>query len=195
MAQIDPPREAALTPTGEAERTLATLGGGADQAGGRAYNERLTLSLIRLNGPLAKADLARLTGLSAQTMSLMIRRLEADGLVVAQEPLRGRIGQPSVPYALNPQGVHAFGVKIGRRSADVVLCDFFGRIVARAQKTYAFPAPRAVLDFITARIAALRAGLPAQARFAGVGVAMFFLVLIAVELRDALRHRTALAAA
>ncbi len=156
------------------ERTLATLGGGADQAGGRAYNERLALSLIRLNGPLAKAELARLTGLSAQTMSLLIRRLEADGLVVAQAPLRGRIGQPSVPYALNPGGAYAFGVKIGRRSADVVLCDFHGRIVARAKQTYAFPAPQKVFDFVANRVGALRAGLPREARYSGVGVATPF---------------------
>ncbi len=152
---------------------LASLGGGANQAGGRAYNERLTLSLIRLNGPLPKAELARLTGLSAQTLSQIVKRLEVDGLLVPQEPLRGRIGQPSVPYALNPLGVLSFGVKIGRRSAEIVLCDFHGRVMERARRAYPYPAPEPIFAFILSEIARMR-GLFAGRRIAGVGVAMPF---------------------
>ncbi len=152
---------------------LASLGGGANQAGGRAYNERLTLSLIRLNGPLPKAELARLTGLSAQTLSQIVKRLEVDGLLVPQEPLRGRIGQPSVPYALNPLGVLSFGVKIGRRSAELVLCDFHGRVLDRARRAYPYPAPEQVLGFVLGEIARMRSRYP-ERRLAGIGVAMPF---------------------
>jgi predicted NBD/HSP70 family sugar kinase len=153
--------------------SFSSLGGGANQAGGRAYNERLTLSLIRLNGPLPKAELARLTGLSAQTLSQIVRRLESDGLLVAQEPLRGRIGQPSVPYALNALGVLSFGVKIGRRSAEVVLCNFLGEVLDGSRQTYAYPAPDAVMAFVDSTIARMR-GESATKRFAGVGIAMPF---------------------
>jgi predicted NBD/HSP70 family sugar kinase len=152
---------------------LSRLSGGANQAGGRAYNERLTLSLIKLNGPLPKAELARLTGLSAQTLSQIVRRLEADGLLLPQEPLRGKVGQPSVPYALNPMGALSFGVKIGRRSADVVLCDLNGRILDRTRQTYDYPVPDLVLAFVVKAIARMRRRRPGQ-RFAGIGVATPF---------------------
>jgi predicted NBD/HSP70 family sugar kinase len=158
---------------GTATHVFSGLGGGANQAGGRAYNERLTISLIRLNGPLPKAELARLTGLSAQTLSQIVRRLEADGLLIAQEPLRGRIGQPSVPYALNPMGALSFGVKIGRRSTDVVLCDLNGRILDRDRRTYDYPLPDDVIAFVTKVIARMQRRHPDQ-RFAGVGIAMPF---------------------
>jgi predicted NBD/HSP70 family sugar kinase len=158
---------------GIAMQAFSGLGGGANQAGGRAYNERLTLSLIRLNGPLPKAELARLTGLSAQTLSQIVRRLEADGLLIAQAPLRGRIGQPSVPYALNPMGALSFGVKIGRRSTDVVLCDLNGRILDRDRLTYDYPLPGDVIAFVTKVIARMQRRHPGQ-RFAGVGIAMPF---------------------
>ncbi len=75
---------------------------GTNQSGVRLYNERLVLSLIRRHGSLAKAEIARLTGLSAQTISVIMRQLEADGLVVKEAPQRGKIGQPSVPFSLNP---------------------------------------------------------------------------------------------
>jgi predicted NBD/HSP70 family sugar kinase len=154
--------------------SLSRLGGGANQVGARAYNERLTLSLIRRNGPLSKAALARLTGLSAQTLSQIVRHLEADGLVLPQERVRGRIGQPSVPYALNPMGALSFGVKIGRRSTDLVLCDFLGAILNRAKLTYAYPCPRETLSFVRQQVAAMRRRYKRGERFIGVGIAMPF---------------------
>jgi len=156
------------------EAGLSSLGGGANQAGGRAYNERLALSLIRLNGPLTRAELARLTGLTPQTLSHIVRRLEEDGLVVARAPQRGRVGQPSTPYALNPDGAFSFGIKIGRRSTDLFLCDFLGAIRTRTKRTHAYPDPAATLALIETEIARMRADLPPEARFSGVGIAMPF---------------------
>ena len=54
---------------------------GSNQSGMRAHNERLVLSLVRRDGALAKSDIARMTGLSAQTVSVIMRGLEADGLL------------------------------------------------------------------------------------------------------------------
>ena len=76
----------------------------------RAHNERIVLSLVRLHRQIHKVDLARLTGLSTQTISIITNQLTADGLLLRGTPQRGRIGQPSVPYSLNPEGALAFGV-------------------------------------------------------------------------------------
>lgn len=54
--------------------------GGANQTRVRAYNERLVMSLVRRHGELSKADIARRSGLSAQTVSVIMRALESDGL-------------------------------------------------------------------------------------------------------------------
>ena len=43
------------------------------------------------------------------------------------EPQRGKIGQPSIPMSLNPDGAYFLGLKIGRRSAELVLIDFLIR--------------------------------------------------------------------
>ena len=74
---------------------------GSNQAGMRAYNERLVLSLVRRQGGLAKAEIARSTGLSAQTVSVIMRGLEEDGLLARGTPIKGRVGQPSVPMHLS----------------------------------------------------------------------------------------------
>jgi predicted NBD/HSP70 family sugar kinase len=156
------------------EEPLSGLGGGANQAGGRAYNERLTLSLIWMNGPLTRAELARLTGLAPQTLSHIVRRLEQDGLLVGLERLRGRVGQPSTPYRLNPDGAFSFGVKIGRRSTEIVVCDFSGAVRHRLRRVYAYPEPQPTLDYVVESVRALQARLAPGARIAGLGIAMPF---------------------
>ena len=91
---------------------------GSNQVGMRQYNERIVLQAIRLHGPLPKADVARLTRLSSQTASVIINGLLEDGLVVKQDRLRGRVGQPSVPIALNPDGEQV--VMLRKRRLPVV---------------------------------------------------------------------------
>ena len=121
---------------------------GTNQSGMRAQNERLVLSLVRQHGALAKSDIARITGLSAQTVSVIMRALEQDGLLLRGEPLRGRIGQPSVPMSLNPKGAFFLGLKIGRRSVDLTLVDFLGRVLATERQIYRYPTPSAVVAFV-----------------------------------------------
>lgn len=149
---------------------------GTNQAGMRAQNERLVLSLVRQQGALAKTDIARITGLSAQTVSVIMRALESDGLLQRGQPVRGRIGQPSVPMMLNADGAFFFGLKIGRRSADLTLIDFQGTVRATRRKIYPYPTPGAVIAFVTDSIRAITEILPPQfqARIGGMGIAMPF---------------------
>ncbi len=150
---------------------------GSNQSGLRDYNERLVLSLVR-TAPMAKAEIARTTGLSAQTVSVMVRRLEQEGLVKRGEPVRGKVGQPSVPMGLSREGAYFFGLKVGRRSIDVVLCDFLGGVCKRASQRHDFPTPEATAAFAVECIQNMLNELSAEQRrrVAGVGIAMpFFL--------------------
>jgi predicted NBD/HSP70 family sugar kinase len=149
---------------------------GTNQSGMRAQNERLVLSLVRQHGALAKSDIARITGLSAQTVSVIMRALEQDGLLLRGEPVRGRIGQPSVPMSLNANGAFFLGLKIGRRSADLTLIDFLGRTLATERYIYRYPTPGAVVAFVARTLPTITAILPAEAqsRISGMGVAMPF---------------------
>nr|WP_210307312.1 ROK family transcriptional regulator [Aquamicrobium lusatiense] len=142
----------------------------------RDHNERLVLSLVRLHGSLSKSDIARMTGLSAQTVSVIMRELERDGLLLKQAPQRGKIGQPSVPMSLNPDGAFFIGLKIGRRSSDLVLIDFLGTVRASSQLSYRYPVPRETVEFVLSGMKELRATLSAgqQKRIAGLGIAMPF---------------------
>jgi predicted NBD/HSP70 family sugar kinase len=149
---------------------------GTNQSGMRDANERLVLSLVRRHGSLSKTDIARMTSLSAQTVSVIMRELEAERLLLRGTPVRGKVGQPSVPLSLNPDGALFLGLKIGRRSANLVLIDFLGQVRATESRSYSYPTPSETIEFVRAGIAHFRAGLTPEQdkRIAGLGIAMPF---------------------
>lgn len=149
---------------------------GTNQSGMREHNERLVLTLIRRHGALPKSEIARLTGLSAQTVSVIMRALEDERLILRGEPQRGKVGQPSVPMKLNPRGAFFLGLKIGRRSVEMVLTDFLGTILSRRVRQYDYPDFDAVRDFAIDSARALVSSLsdPERDRVAGLGIAMPF---------------------
>lgn len=142
----------------------------------RAHNERLVLSLVRQHGALSKSDIARVTGLSNQTVSVIMRSLENEGLLLRGEPVRGRIGQPSVPMSLAADGAFFLGLKIGRRSADLMLVDFLGTVRATRRQVYRYPTPTNVTAFVSAALPAVLDTLDpvARDRVGGMGIAMPF---------------------
>ena len=147
---------------------------GANQSGVRDRNERLVLSILRREGPLPKAEIARRTGLSAQTASVIMRALESDGLIAKGEKVRGRVGQPSVPMSLAPDGVYFFGLSVGRRSVELILTNFVGEEIAHRRKSYAYPLPADVLNFVEIASAEITRDLePKQVdRISGMGMAI-----------------------
>ncbi len=149
---------------------------GTNQSGMRAYNERLVLTLVRQAGAIPKSEIARVTGLSMQTASVIVRSLEQEGLLARGEPTRGRIGQPSVPMSLAADGAYFVGLKVGRRSTDLILVDFLGKVVARRRRTYPWPTPDPVVGFVRDSLPGLIAELPPerQGRIGGLGIAMPF---------------------
>jgi len=147
---------------------------GTNQSGVRDHNERLVLSILRRDGALAKADIARRTGLSAQTISVIMRALEEDGMLLRDAPRRGKVGQPSVPMRLNPDGAYFFGGMIGRRWTELVLVDMTGTIRSHERIFYDYPVFDEVLEFLQAAADRITAGLSLRerARLSGFGVAL-----------------------
>lgn len=152
------------------------LSRGTNQTGGRIYNERLVLSMVRHQDGLPKSEIARLTGLSAQTISVIMQQLEADQLIVKGQPVRGKVGQPSVPFSLNPQGAYSIGLKIGRHRSELVLMDFVGSILATREVSYRYPVVDDLLAFVSNVVPELVEIIdePLRDRIVGIGIATPF---------------------
>ena len=148
--------------------------GGANQIRVRDYNERLVLSLVRRHTRLPKSEIAKRSGLSAQTISIIMRSLEDNGLLLRGEPQRGKVGQPSIPLSLNPDGVQSIGLKIGRRSADLILVDFLGVTRESVHIKYQYPNPNTIVNFADSEIRKFLKSMNADQinRVVGVGISI-----------------------
>lgn len=152
----------------------------ADRASGlnavsvRSYNERLVLSLLLQNKGLSRMEIGNRTGLSAQTVSVIVRSLEQEGLVAKGEAVKGRMGPPTIPLSLNPEGAYSIGISLGHRHTDVVMIDFVGEV----KFCTSLPLPTGdeatnhsdLVDTVRQAMAALP-GMQ-EGRLAGIGIAM-----------------------
>jgi predicted NBD/HSP70 family sugar kinase len=98
----------------------------AKQASTRLVMERVLL------GPISRAELARGTGLSKQTISGVMRELELDGWVHAQGQIQGAVGRSAVMYAMRPGAAFVLGIDLGGTKLHIALADLSGEIVADA---------------------------------------------------------------
>ena len=149
---------------------------GANSSRMRNHNQRSILSLLREQGPCAKARIAEALNLSAQTASVIVRELETQGLISRLEPVKGKVGKPPAPFCLNPGGAYSYGLRIGRRTCNLVLIDILGDIVSRRVHRYPYPTPEAVEEFVRGGLSSLAAPIPeaGRNRIAGMGIAAPF---------------------
>jgi predicted NBD/HSP70 family sugar kinase len=147
---------------------------GSNHVALRATNERLVLSLIRAHGELSKAQIAELSGLTAQTASVISKSLVEAGLLIAGSPVRGRVGQPFVPLRLNPQGAMFFGLHVGRREACLALVDFTGHVIKEASVALDPVHLPEVLGFARGAVAGIRGefNFEQNARIQGLGASI-----------------------
>ncbi len=146
---------------------------GTNLKNARDHNLRVTLQAIRLYGPLSRADLAQLTGLTPQTIAYISKKLMADGMVIETGRRRGGRGQPATEIAINPDGGFSVGVNIDRDHLAVLLLDLAGRVRGRAQIERNFMLPDETFGWIEeAYHRLLRDGGVARDNLVGVGLAI-----------------------
>lgn len=94
------------------------------------------LQLIRYNGRLSRAELARQTGASKPTISSVVQSLLAAGLINELGLAESEGGRRAVLVEFNAQSGFVIGMDIGGTSARVALADLQGKILAvRRERT------------------------------------------------------------
>jgi predicted NBD/HSP70 family sugar kinase len=108
------------------------------------YNQRVVLQAIRVNGPITRAELSKITGLTAPAVSNIAQRLQNDRLIMGVGRVTGARGQPATKFMVDPDGCLSIGVNIDRDHITVLALDLLGKIRARWTKTIDFALPDAV---------------------------------------------------
>ncbi|WP_395606535.1 ROK family protein [Pseudomonas sp. B22129] len=146
-----------------------TTGTNAEHA--RLHNRRVILEAIRQNGRLTRADLTRLTSLTAQTISNIVTELQEEGALLAHAAEKGGRGQPPVPLSLNPDGGYSIGIHVEQHRIIGVLLDLLGQTVAQVTLTVSYPTFEQALPLILDSVKSFRGQRP-EGRFLGVGIAL-----------------------
>lgn len=136
-------------------------------------NERRILDLIRNEGPLSRADLARRTDLALQSVIRLVDGLVArEFLKPGERILRGGPGQPSAPMALVPDGAYTFGVSIMTEGVSLLLMDLSGNIRAHREDIMDIDDRPAVIEHVRRQLGAMAEAAQIRPdRIFGTGVA------------------------
>lgn len=147
---------------------------GSNSTAVRHFNERRLLTVLRRLGEASKADLARHLNLTQNTVGQIVHTLEQQGLVSSMGRRMGQRGQPATLLHLDPDGAYSLGIKLGRRSIDVLLVDFIGGVLKSRRYECLFPSPDEALALALRGVSAIRRALPLtrRDRVIGVGLAL-----------------------
>lgn len=100
------------------------------RAPSRAATGALVLDLIRTHGTVSRVELADRSGLTAATITHVVRDLIGEGLVHEVGRVVGGVGSPRRLLELDAGAWYAVGVQLDRCASSVVVTDFAGRLVA-----------------------------------------------------------------
>lgn len=101
----------------------------------RQISVRAAMEILLHKGPTSRADLAKQTGLSKQTMSEVIRTLEESGWVRIKGVVSGKVGRSAVTYEVAPDAGCVIGIDIGATMIRIAIVDIAGNIVQEVETT------------------------------------------------------------
>jgi len=125
-------------------------------------NGRTVLELIAADGPISRAQIARITGMSKPTASVTLSRLLQSGIVHEAGHTSGRKGPAAVLYALNTRAGGVVAVDLARNRIRLAVADLAGDVRARAEEPTRVRSAAGLIDHVgrLARTTARRAGTP-----------------------------------
>lgn len=121
----------------------------------RQITSRTVLRAIFENAPVSRAELARLTGLSKQSMSEIVHDLEEEGWLRITGRTQGALGRSAVTYELEPHKAFVFGADVGGTKIHAALADLTGTIIGEAMEGTDARGGEHVIEQITRMHAAL----------------------------------------
>ncbi len=138
----------------------------------RQMSVRAVMETLMRAGPISRAELARVTGLSKQTASEVVRDLEANGWVRERGQTQGLVGRSATTYELDVSRAYVLGVDLGGTKVHVALADLAGAIAAEEIEATDKRGGQHVVEQIAALTsrAASRAGAdPRRIRYGAMG--------------------------
>src|SRR5215212_302700 len=144
----------------------------ADLALMRELNERIVLSLLRQEGPISRAELARRSNLSRSTVSSIIASLLALDVVHETGIGDSHGGRRPIMIEFNYQSAFVIGIELGNTTLTVLLTDLAATILRRLHVPFDIAnGPEACIAQVIAQVnLVLKEAHVSRAKIVGVGV-------------------------
>lgn len=128
----------------------------------RQQIQRAVILAAMDNEQVSRVELARVLGLSKQTMSDVFRDLENDGWIEVVGRTSGSVGRSAAVYELSPKRVLLFGADVGGTKVHTALADANGNVLAEMEEPTAQAGAEAFGEQIVdcCRALAARTGQP-----------------------------------
>lgn len=138
------------------------------------FNRTVILDVIRRSADgISRVEIAEQTGLSAQTVSNIVRRLVSEELVTESGRAASTGGKPRTLLRTNPTAYFSVGIHLDPEAITLVATDLDGRVISRVSRpTPRVHSPARVVRSITTSVRGLleRAQVP-DGRLLGLGLA------------------------
>jgi len=138
----------------------------------KMMNQSAVLEVVRRSGPISRADVARVTGLSRPTVSQVISGLLAVDLIREVGAGESAVGRKPMLLTFNPDAAFVVGVDLGTTKMLLGFANLEGRILAEQQvPTPVQNGPEGIAAALVTNLARL-INLPGigPARVCGIGV-------------------------
>src|SRR5579863_8816183 len=91
------------------------------------YNVNVVLSSIQAAEGISRVEIAQQTGLTAQTVSVILRRLMENGIVQESGSIPSSGGKPRKALRINPKAAYAVGIHFDPTAMSIVVVDMSGQ--------------------------------------------------------------------
>src|SRR5579863_6423018 len=96
------------------------------------YNVNVVLSSIQVSKGTSRVEIAQRTGLTAQTVSVIVRRLIESGIVHENGSVPSAGGKPRRTLGINPTAAYAVGIHFDPTEVSIVVVDMTGQELAQS---------------------------------------------------------------
>lgn len=97
-----------------------------------SYNFNVVLSSVQASDGISRVEIAARTGLTAQTVSVIVRRLIEQGIVEESGSLPSAGGKPRKTLRIIPTAAYAVGIHFDPIEMSIVVVDMTGQELAQA---------------------------------------------------------------
>lgn len=120
-------------------------------------SQRVALTVLR-RGPISRADLGRILGLSSASVTRLTKPMVAAGILLEGAPLERTTGRPALPLEVAADSATFVGLKVSHTGLHAVLTDLRGTILASTSCAGDRLSPARVAGAVHALVDELSAG-------------------------------------